>query len=121
MRISVDFPAPFGPSRPKISPSFTLNETSLTAVKSPYFFTMWSTSIADGAAGSYTGFSSPAFTCGEAEAFELEFASDIIAAPPRRFAYYSLSVAPVQPAPQPSFQAQTRPLDSPSALSARWF
>src|SRR5579872_5811272 len=52
MRIRVDFPAPFGPSSPKISPSFTLNETSSTAVKSPYFFTMCSTSIAEGAAGS---------------------------------------------------------------------
>ena len=40
MRISVDFPAPFGPSSPKISPSFTLKETSSTAVKSPYFLTM---------------------------------------------------------------------------------
>ena len=52
IRISVDFPAPLGPSNPKISPSFTLKETSSTAVKSPYFLTMCSTSIADGAVGS---------------------------------------------------------------------
>src|ERR1700737_1596235 len=46
MRIRVDFPAPLGPSRPKISSSFTKKETSSTAVNSPYFFTMWSTSMA---------------------------------------------------------------------------
>src|SRR6516165_11009309 len=46
MRMSVDLPAPFGPSSPRISPCFTANETSSTAVKSPYFFVMWSTTMA---------------------------------------------------------------------------
>src|SRR5713101_6162711 len=46
MRISVLLPAPLGPSNPKISPSFTVKETSFTAVKSPYFLTMCSTSMA---------------------------------------------------------------------------
>ena len=40
MRISVDFPAPFGPSRPKISPSLTSKLMPLTAVKSPNFLTI---------------------------------------------------------------------------------
>src|ERR1044071_4642452 len=35
MRMSVDFPAPLGPNRPKISPRSTLNVMPLTAVKSP--------------------------------------------------------------------------------------
>ena len=47
MRISVDLPAPFGPSRPKISPALTSKLTSLTAVKSPNFLTMSRTSMAD--------------------------------------------------------------------------
>ena len=39
IRIKVDLPAPFGPSSPKISPfPSPLNETSSTAVKSPYRF-----------------------------------------------------------------------------------
>ena len=46
MRISVDLPAPFGPSSPKISSSSTWKVTSSTAVKSPYFLTMFSTSMA---------------------------------------------------------------------------
>src|SRR3984893_9364592 len=46
IRINVDFPAPLGPSSPKISPSFTANETSSTAVKSPYRLTTCSTSTA---------------------------------------------------------------------------
>ena len=46
IRIRVDFPAPLGPSSPKISPSPTLNEMSSTAVKSPYFLTMCDTAIA---------------------------------------------------------------------------
>src|SRR5712691_10506590 len=50
IRMRVDLPAPFGPSSPKISPSFTSKETSLTAVKSPYFLTMRSTSMALGMA-----------------------------------------------------------------------
>src|SRR5271165_154904 len=56
MRISVDLPAPLGPRRPKISPWCTLNETSSTAVKSPYFFVMWSTTMAS----PLTGVSQPA-------------------------------------------------------------
>src|SRR5215831_3128811 len=46
MRISVDLPAPLGPSRPKISPSSTANDTPLTAVNSPKRLTMRRTSIA---------------------------------------------------------------------------
>src|ERR1051326_6061025 len=46
MRISVDLPAPFGPSSPKISSSATWNVTPSTAVKSPYFLTMSRTSMA---------------------------------------------------------------------------
>src|ERR1700674_1872273 len=49
IRINVDFPAPFGPSSPKISPSFTANEISSTAVNAPYRLTIRSTSIASGA------------------------------------------------------------------------
>ena len=41
MRISVDFPAPFGPSRPKISPSSTLKLMPFTAVKSPNFLAIF--------------------------------------------------------------------------------
>jgi len=37
MRISVDLPAPFGPSRPKISPCSTSNDTSSSARVSPSF------------------------------------------------------------------------------------
>src|SRR6185295_18304407 len=46
IRISVDLPAPFGPSRPKISPASTANVIPFTAVKSPNFLTMFRTSIA---------------------------------------------------------------------------
>ena len=46
MRISVDLPAPFGPSRPKISPGATENEMPSTAVKSPNRLTMFRTSTA---------------------------------------------------------------------------
>src|SRR4029079_833861 len=46
MRMSVDLPAPFGPSRPKTSPSSTPKLTPLTAVKSPQRLTMSRTSIA---------------------------------------------------------------------------
>src|SRR5205085_10265979 len=35
IRITVDFPEPFGPRNPKIDPLPTLNETSSTAVKVP--------------------------------------------------------------------------------------
>src|SRR5581483_5288004 len=38
MRMSVDLPAPFGPSRPKISPSSTAKLMPSTAVKSPKRF-----------------------------------------------------------------------------------
>src|SRR5213079_383620 len=46
MRISVDLPAPLGPSRPKISPSSTAKLMPSTAVKSPNFLRMLRTSIA---------------------------------------------------------------------------
>src|SRR5262245_52998469 len=46
MRIRVDLPAPFGPSRPKISPASTAKLTPFTAVKSPNFLTICWTSIA---------------------------------------------------------------------------
>src|SRR6185295_1734184 len=46
IRISVDLPAPFGPSSPKISPSSTANEIPFTAVNSPNFLTMARTSMA---------------------------------------------------------------------------
>src|SRR5215510_13514622 len=46
MRIVVDFPAPLLPRNPKISPSRTSNETSLTATKSPKRRVRCRTSIA---------------------------------------------------------------------------
>ena len=46
MRISVDLPAPFGPSSPKISPSATSKVMPLTASNSPNLFTMFLTSMA---------------------------------------------------------------------------
>src|SRR5437667_3949167 len=46
MRISVDLPAPFGPSSPKISPCSTLNVTWSTAVNSPKRLVISSTSMA---------------------------------------------------------------------------
>src|SRR5690349_1682251 len=39
MRMTVDFPAPFGPRNPKISPRETSSETWFTATKSPKRFT----------------------------------------------------------------------------------
>src|SRR6202046_4113719 len=45
MRISVVFPAPLGPSKPKISCCATLKLMSLTATSSPNFFVRCSTSI----------------------------------------------------------------------------
>src|SRR5579872_7033397 len=45
IRMSVDLPAPFGPSRPKISPSSTANEMPFTAVNAPNCLTMLRTSI----------------------------------------------------------------------------
>src|SRR6202167_757822 len=45
MRMSVVFPAPLGPSKPKISCCATLKLMSLTATRSPNFFVRWSTSI----------------------------------------------------------------------------
>src|SRR5213594_1536478 len=45
MRMSVDLPAPFGPSRAKISPCSTEKETPSTAVKSPKRFVIWLTSM----------------------------------------------------------------------------
>ncbi len=38
MRIRVDFPEPFGPRKPMISPRFTSKLTSFTAVKAPNRF-----------------------------------------------------------------------------------
>src|SRR5450631_1655345 len=46
MRISVDFPAPFGPSSASVSPRSTVNETLSTAVKSPKRLVIPRTSIA---------------------------------------------------------------------------
>jgi hypothetical protein len=46
MRMSVDLPAPLGPSNPKISPSGTAKLMPLTAVKSPKVLTMLRTSMA---------------------------------------------------------------------------
>src|SRR6266487_2763031 len=45
-RINVDLPAPFGPRRPKISPSATANVIPFTAVKSPKRLTTARTSMA---------------------------------------------------------------------------
>src|SRR5438552_2374354 len=45
IRMSVDLPAPFGPSSAKISPCSTEKEIPSTAVKSPKRFVIWSTSI----------------------------------------------------------------------------
>src|SRR6266849_1150378 len=43
------FPAPFGPRKPKNSPSLTLNVIPFTAfVPSPYVLTSWDTSIIPG-------------------------------------------------------------------------
>ena len=46
MRMSVDLPAPLGPSSPKISPSRTSKEIPSTAVKSPKRFVSSRTSMA---------------------------------------------------------------------------
>src|ERR1700683_2473818 len=46
IRMSVDLPAPFGPSKPKTSPSSTSKVTPLTAVNSPKRLTRLRTSIA---------------------------------------------------------------------------
>src|ERR1700682_2531147 len=114
IRISVDLPAPFGPSNPKISPSLTLKETSSTAVKSPYFFTMCSTSIADGAVGSNTGFSNegvPEFTGADdlLPPFDFSFTSAVIAAPlsPCSANCSGPSSAQVKPTLRRSFQERT--------------
>src|SRR5947209_6408391 len=47
MRIVVDFPAPFGPKKPKISPGFTRSETWSTATKSPNRLTRFSIATAN--------------------------------------------------------------------------
>jgi hypothetical protein len=44
IRIVVVFPAPFGPSIPNISPGYTANVTSLTALVSPNDLAMCDTS-----------------------------------------------------------------------------
>ena len=46
-------PAPFGPSRPNTSPSSTLKLIPLTASKSPYFLTRFSTSRIAGILNSF--------------------------------------------------------------------
>ena len=46
IRMVVDFPAPFGPRKPKISPLGTFSETWSTATKSPNVFTRSSISTA---------------------------------------------------------------------------
>ena len=56
MRISVDLPAPFGPSSPKISPGATENEMPSTAVKSPKRLTMFRTSTAASWSPALAGF-----------------------------------------------------------------
>src|SRR6266446_10265259 len=38
MRIVVDFPAPFRPRKPNISPRLTDNESCSTTMRRPYFF-----------------------------------------------------------------------------------
>jgi hypothetical protein len=45
MRISVDFPEPFGPRRPKISPRGTLSVTSSSARNLPKSFVTARTSM----------------------------------------------------------------------------
>src|SRR5262249_2590131 len=45
MRRVVLFPAPFGPRKPTISPFWTLNDTSSTAVTAPYTFVRCEASI----------------------------------------------------------------------------
>src|SRR5471030_2799926 len=48
MRMAVDFPAPFGPRNPKISPFFTCSERWSTATNAPNAFTRSSISTASG-------------------------------------------------------------------------
>ena len=43
IRIVVDFPAPLGPRKPKISPRFTSKLILFTAVKAPNFFSRFET------------------------------------------------------------------------------
>src|SRR5436190_7730701 len=111
MRMSVDFPAPFGPSRPKISPSCTENVTSSTAVKSPYFLMMWSTSIAFGTAAAGL----PPF---EGPGPRLE--EDVMAAlpAPRHFdSQRPRAIALETPAHRPSSPERTRLWDYPVSPS----
>src|SRR5208283_1130472 len=123
IRIKDDFPAPFGPSSPKISPSFTAKETSSTAAKSPYRFTICFTSITSGAlaATSPRRLSSDAATLMPFVVFPLVlFTSALMASlllP--HFSASSLSTAPDSPAPRPSFPAHTRLSDFPAAPSTR--
>ena len=51
IRIVVDFPAPFGPKKPKISPRLTVNETPFTARLGPNSFMRFSTWIIDSMVG----------------------------------------------------------------------
>ena len=113
IRINVDLPAPFGPSRPKISPSFTKKETSSTAVNPPNFLTMWSTSMAF--PDPFVELGAPSFRafCG-GWGF---WSSVITSAPPRPFQTPFPSTAPATPARRRSFLARTRPWDYRAGLS----
>lgn len=53
IRMVVVFPAPFGPRKPKTSPSSTCRLRSSTAVKAPNFFVRFSTSIKLGHRGTW--------------------------------------------------------------------
>src|ERR1035437_410356 len=55
IRMSVDFPAPFGPSKANVSPRSTVNETSFTAVKSSNRFVIARTSTARVTVSSFGG------------------------------------------------------------------
>ena len=119
IRINVDLPAPFGPSRPNISPSFTKNETSSTAVNSPNFLTMWSTSMAF--PDPFAELGAPLLAtfekwrvCTRSEGLSK---LETITALPQLFPTNCPSTAPVRPARQPSFPARRRPWDYPSGLS----
>jgi hypothetical protein len=48
IEITVVFPAPLGPSKPKISPFSTVILNSSTALKEPYVFVNWRVSITCG-------------------------------------------------------------------------
>ena len=43
MRIVVDLPAPFGPTKPVMRPAASSNDRSSTTVRRPYDFVRWET------------------------------------------------------------------------------